>query len=551
MDKAAENTLVGQLRWLMFFRVVTSTFLLGTTIVVQWREIGSADDAVLTALYMLIAATYFLTVVYALALPRFLPPKVQAYFQVAGDIVITTVVIYMTGGVESIFSFMYILTIINAGILLKMRGGMLAASMATIFYGTLLDLHYYHYIQPYLTRFTFTVFFRAADVLNKLLVNTGAFYLVAFLTGYLSTQAEESRLKLAAKESILARLERLNESIVENIESGLMTLGPAGEILSLNPSGERIIGMKLERVQGKPYSYVFPDLELPAESLLETGESPVWTMRFRHPGGQSLFLDLTLQGLRDSEGPNWGRLLVIRDNTRMRQMEEEVKRVEKLAVVGELAAGIAHEIRNPLASLSGSCQMLEDELGEGEVPRRLMKIIRREIDHLSHIVNDFLMFARPRSAVQERVDLSRAVEETLRSFESQADLNSGLRLVRDIRPGVAVFFAPHQFEQVLWNLLRNGAEAMPEGGVLTVRVGKDSAVTGMGVVTIQDTGQGISPEDKDRIFDPFFTTKERGSGLGLSIVYRILEAGGGRVSVASQPGQGSLFQVFLPLADGD
>jgi len=541
-----DMTLISRLRWLMFFRVVTTTVLLGTTIVVQIRQAVLVQDTALVALYGLIGFTYFLTVVYATILPRFIPPSAQAYLQITGDMVITTVVIYLTGGLESIFSFMYILAVINAGILLKKRGGVITASVAIIFYGALLDLHYYGYIHPYYTRLYSPMFFRPADVLFKILINACAFYLVAFLTGYLSQQAEESRLKLEAKQSDLERLEDLNESIIRSIATGLMTLGPGGEIFSLNPAGERILGLEFAEVKGRKHALAVPQLDIPPEN--ETGLGRPWNKTYVRADGEKLYLELALLSLRDRAGAPWGNLLVFQDKTRIRQMEEEVKRVEKLAVVGELAAGIAHEIRNPLASLSGSFQMLEADLKDDPVQNRLITIIRREVDHLSHIVNDFLLFARPRSSVFSRIDLCGTIEENLRMFEHQFDFDGRILVTRDLQPGVNVLFDPHQLEQIMWNLLRNAAEAMPDGGTITVKAGLENSDQTWAVVTVADTGQGVVPEDLPKIFDPFFTTKARGSGLGLSIVSRILENGGGRISVTSRPGLGTVFSIHLPVA---
>jgi len=543
-----EMVLISRLRWLMFFRVVTTTVLLGTTIVIQIRQAGKVEDTALMALYGLIGFTYFLTVVYAAILPRLITPTLQAYVQITGDILVTTVVVYLTGGLESIFSFMYMLAVINAGILLKKRGGVLTASVAVIFYGTLLDLHYFGYIHPYYTRLYSPMFFRPVDVLFKIFINACAFYLVAFLTGYLSQQAEESRLKLEAKQSDLERLEDLNESIVQSIATGLMTLGPGGEIFSLNPAGERILGLEFAEVQGRKFAQAVPQLGIPPENEIRTGQGRSWHASYVRADGQELYLELALLSLRDRTGAPWGDLLVFQDKTRIRQMEEEVKRVEKLAVVGELAAGIAHEIRNPLASLSGSFQMLEAGLKDDPVQNRLLTIIRREVEHLSHIVNDFLLFARPRSGLAGRIDLSRTLEENLRMFEHQLDFNGGILVTWELQPGVEVLFDPHQLEQIMWNLLRNAAEAMPDGGSITVKAGLDASDRRWAVVTVADTGQGMAPEDLPKIYDPFFTTKARGSGLGLSIVSRILEDGGGRISVASQPGRGAVFTIHLPAA---
>ncbi|MFH1091934.1 MAG: histidine kinase dimerization/phospho-acceptor domain-containing protein, partial [Pseudomonadota bacterium] len=449
-DKPPESSLAVQLRWLMFFRVITTTFLLGTTIVVQFRDIGAA----LNALYGLIGFIYFLTFTYALILPRLLGQVTQAYIQITGDLVITTAIIYLTGGLDSAFSFMYILYIINAGILLRIRGAVIAASLSSLFYGALLDLHYFGFIDPYLTKFSYQEHFQATDILNTVLVNMGAFYVVAFLSGYLSKQAEESRLKLAERQSVVERLEDLNESIIQSIDSGLMTLDSKGEILALNPAAERITGAWFEKVKGRPYTAVFPGLEIPDESGRGGDSPPLWTWTYRRPDGQELFLDIGLTGLRDRSGDPWGRLLVFQDRTLIHRMEEEVKRVEKLAVVGEIAAGIAHEIRNPLASISGSFQMLESELQVSEDQERLVNIIRREMDRLNRIVNEFLIFARPRSGMPAPFDLSRVVEDNLKMFQNQVGLNDKIEVNKQVSPGIWVRFDQHQLEQVMWNLLR-------------------------------------------------------------------------------------------------
>ena len=549
MTKAStEDALAKQLRWLMFFRVVTTTFLLGTTVVVQFRGGARVSEEALTALYVLIGSLYFLTFIYAVVLPKFASKVNQATIQITGDVLITTVVIYMTGGLESAFSFMYILAIINAGILLKIRGAVFTASMSAILYGALLDLHYYFYINPYLTRFSATEHYQAMDIISTILVNMGAFYLVAFLSGYLSKQAEESRKILAAKESDLERLEDLSESIIRSIDSGLMTLGDKGEILSFNQAAERITGHRFHNVRGRTYHTVFPGLDLAEAPPRTSRHRPTWNWNYTRSSGRKVHLELGLFSLRNWSGQDTRRLLVFQDKTRIKQMEEEVKRIEKLAVIGELAAGIAHEIRNPLASISGSFQMLKEDLAEAPDQLRLVNIISRELEHLNRVVNDFLMFARPRSGPSQTVQLARVVDETLSMFRQQDGITDRIEITSTVDPQIQVRFDPHQLEQVLWNLLRNAAEAMPEGGRLTVATREDSTPGEFAVLGVSDTGQGIQAEDLSHVYDPFFTTKASGTGLGLSIVLRILEDAGGRIEIESQPGAGTTFSLHLPRA---
>jgi len=537
----------GRLSLLMFFRVLMITFLLGATLIVQLREPFLTANVSLTGLYALIITVYLLTFFYALLLPRLAPVSAQAYIQSIGDVLMTTVIIYLTGGIESIFSFVYILSIINASFVLYRRGALIIASLSIILYGLVLDLQYYQYITPAYSRGLYTGPYWALELFYRILINMVAFYLVAFLSGYLSQQAEETRQKLEARESDLKRLERLNESIVQSIDAGLMTLEADGGILSLNPAAARITGRSEAEVRGRPYSEVFPRLELSGRAGLTAFPDRPLQLTYERPDGRPLWLEMSMMDLKDQAGSPAGQLLVFQDRTHIHQMEEDVKRVEKLAAVGELAAGIAHEIRNPLASMSGSIQMLEAELMGKPGQEPLMKIIRREMDRLDHIVHDFLLFARPRAPRPCRLDLAQAVEDLVRDFNRQAPTNK-VRLEVDRKQGVFVHFDPHQLEQIFWNLLRNAQDAVEDGGEVTVRVDTETSAAPRARIRVQDTGPGIAAQHAPYIFDPFFTTKQDGTGLGLSIISRILEQSGGHIKVTSHPGVGTTFTVLLPLS---
>ncbi|MFH1136770.1 MAG: ATP-binding protein [Pseudomonadota bacterium] len=543
-----ENPLARQLKWLMFFRVVTATFLLAATVLVQYRSPQHASEQALPALYGLICLIYFVTFLFALVLPRLAGEVLQAHIQITTDVLVTTGIIYLTGGLESIFSFLYLLHIINAGLLIKIRGAILTASLSAILYGGLLDLHYYRYIAPLQTKYSFLDHYQATDILNRILVNMGAFFLVGVLAGYLSKQSEETKRKLAESRSDVERLEDLNESIIQSIDAGLATLGPGGEIVSFNPAAEAITGLTLAQVKGLHHRLVFPQLALPDETGGPGGVAVSWNWTYVRRDGEKFNLEVDLLGLMDRARRPWGRLLVFKDRTRLRRMEEDVARIEKLAAIGELAAGIAHEIRNPLASISGSFQMLENNFQPEGAQGRLIAIIRRELERLNQIVNDFLLFARPRPGERMEMDLSKTVEDNLRIFQGQAGLEPLLAIGSRIAPGLRVLFDRHQMEQVMWNLLRNAIEAMPGGGRLTVRVEVDPEDRRMALVSVADTGPGIPLENRTKIFDPFFTTKEGGVGLGLAIVSRILENGGGRIEIGFPPGQGTIFKVRVPLA---
>jgi two-component system sensor histidine kinase PilS (NtrC family) len=236
-------------------------------------------------------------------------------------------------------------------------------------------------------------------------------------------------------------------------------------------------------------------------------------------------------------------------------MEEHLKRADRLAAVGKMAAGIAHEIRNPLASISGSIEMLKEEMGNSASNRELMGIILREVGRLNSLIEDFLLFARPMSPGKERIRLNGLMEEVLRMLANSPDFHSRIRLETRFTDELFVEGDPHQIRQVFWNLFLNALQAMPEGGDLRVELQKKSPPgfpsrgPAQGEISICDTGAGIGEEEIGKIFDPFFTTKERGTGLGLSIVHSIVEAYGGKIKVKSQKGEGAVFTVFLPLLE--
>jgi signal transduction histidine kinase len=233
-------------------------------------------------------------------------------------------------------------------------------------------------------------------------------------------------------------------------------------------------------------------------------------------------------------------------------MEEELKRADRLAAIGGLAAGLAHEIRNPLASISGSIEILKEERGNNPQKLRLMDIVLREVSRLNSLVEDFLLFARPSFPRKERIHLNRVVEEIIKMFTNNPDYSSGVKITNESKDDLFIQGDAQQIKQVFWNLIINAAQAMPSGGEVRVELRKNSSLPlfpglSQGEIMISDTGMGIKEEDMGRIFDPFFSTKEDGTGLGLSIVHRIVEGHGGKVTVRSQLGQGTSFTLCFPV----
>jgi two-component system sensor histidine kinase PilS (NtrC family) len=280
---------------------------------------------------------------------------------------------------------------------------------------------------------------------------------------------------------------------------------------------------------------------------------PRWETCFQRKDGASLILGFSISPLKDSNDREMGNILIFQDLTRLREMEEHLKRADRLAAIGKMAAGIAHEIRNPLASISGSIEILKDEVGNSPQNQQLMGIVLREVNRLNSLIADFLLFARPISPGKEKIHLHRLLEEILQMFTHSPDFTPQIRLETQFHGDLYIQGDPHQIRQVFWNLFINAAQAMPEGGTLRVDLRRNSSPAPLtegrlyGEVAVCDSGTGIGEEEMGKIFDPFFTTKERGTGLGLSIVHSIVESYGGKITVQSKVGQGTTFKILLPI----
>lgn len=561
----SREELLNKLQWLMFLRVIGVTFFLGTTILIHFNATHTYFSSFLLYLYTLIGAIYLLTFLYILLLKLLHNLKLFVYIQIVIDVLFIAGVIYVTGGMDSVFSFMYIFPIIYASIILYRKGGMLIASASSIIHGISLDLEFYGLIHPVSNKLSEIKSYQGENLFYNILMDISAFYLVAILGSLLSEQVKRSKAQLKEKEIDLRDLETLNQNIIQSMGSGLLTLDADGRINFINRAGEEITRVSFSEVFNKTLEEAFPHSDIPDD--VKKGPSR-WETVFRTEDGADLHLGFSVSTLKDSKGMNRGKILIFQDLTRFKEMEEQVRRAEKLAAIGQLAAGIAHEIRNPLASMSGSIQLLRRELKSSHDSKRLMDIVLRETDRLNVLISEFLLFAQPSHKQRDSMDVKGLIEDTLDLFAHNPEWKKGITLRKNLETEVRLKANPKQLYQIIWNLVVNAVEAMPEGGTLTVtsrmvngfqdrweqqspernQGGKmKSTGTPYVEISIGDTGTGIHPEDLNKIFDPFFTTKESGTGLGLAIVYRIVEDYQGNISVKSEPGKGTIFTVRLPL----
>ena len=546
-----------KLKFLMFSRVLVITFLLGSTVLVHFKEKSLYFEPYLISLYIIIVSTYSINLFYILILNRIKNLISFAYTQIVLDLMYVTAIIYVTGGIESIFSFLYILSIINASILLYRRGGLGIASASSIFYGACLGLEYYGTIPPLFGQPPSILSYKISEVFYTIVINIAAFYTTAFLSSFLAEQVRKSKEELKEKELSLSHLEALHENIVQSIGSGILTLNNQKEITSFNAAAQVITKLKTSEILWKNFYQIFfasQDKNINLTNLPKRFETS-----FTRPDGHTLILGFSSSILRDKQGKEIGKIFTFQDLTRFREMEEQIKRMDRLAAVGELAAGIAHEIRNPLTSLSGSIQVLRDDLDLSNENRKLMDIALSETKRLNNLISDFLLFAQPGRGEKRRINLSSLVEETIDLFAHSPECKKNIGVTKSISPGLFMEGNAGHLKQVFWNILKNAAQSQPIGGVIyietTINDRKDTSGENFPKekikISIKDSGCGIPKEIQKKIFDPFFTTKEQGSGLGLAISYRIIENHKGEITIHSKENQGTEVIIFFPLISND
>jgi two-component system, NtrC family, sensor histidine kinase PilS len=540
----------GKLLWLIGGRAAVVTVLLGSAILIQIKSPGSMPG---DPFFLLIGLTYALTAIWALTLkyvPR-IPWLVDV--QLACDALIVSVIVYLTGGVTSYFSSLYTLPIIAASMVHSWRGGLMVGVLSSVIYSGLVLGQY--------SDGSAIAMIRAADLLPPPRVamytvglNVFGFMGVATLSGYLAEGLRRTGAQLEQASSQLADLQAFSQHVIDSLTSGLATTDTAGRVLTFNRAAETITGLPASAAVGRLAADV---LQLPptfgsaaAAEAARTG-LPRIEFGFTRQDGRQIELGSSLAPLFTPRGQS-GILFTFQDITEAKKLEREARVQQRLAAVGEMAAGIAHEIRNPLASMAGSIQILRQELPLTPEQSQLMDIVLRESERLNETIGSFLAYARPQRASMLEIDVRRILTDAAALLENSAELTSAHKIVADVPPDPLIFRADEaQIRQIVWNLATNGLRAMPNGGRLRLAASQQTGADGQPerlVISVSDEGVGIAPEQMDGIFQPFRSAFARGTGLGLSIVHRIVSDYGGEVRVSSQPGRGTSVDVVLPLA---
>jgi two-component system sensor histidine kinase PilS (NtrC family) len=386
-----------------------------------------------------------------------------------------------------------------------------------------------------------------SKIIQTIGLNDIAFLVVGLLTARLTERQSRYDVRLKATTQTLANLRALHERIVESIRSGVVTTDLHGRIYTFNAAAEEITGYTPASVRGQDASILFGALKEQIEESMSAARSGETSPRFEclTPDGLRLRLGFSIFPLSAESGETTGLVITFQDLTQVRTLEETARRQDRLAAVGRMAASIAHEIRNPLAAMRGSIQLLRSEMNGDSSQAELMEIVLRESDRLNRIITDYLTYARPRAHVLVNVDVSELLHETFTLLRNSPEIRAGHVLEEDLPETPVVAYADAaQIRQVFWNLARNALQAMPDGG--TLRAELQRKTTGRLRITFKDTGRGMSPEQVDRLFEPFSSTTVGGTGLGLSIVYQISREHGGTINVLSREGHGTTITIELP-----
>ncbi|NOK33138.1 PAS domain-containing sensor histidine kinase [Corallococcus exercitus] len=511
---------------MVLFRTVAASLSLVVTVARLLTQPAQEPSRADTLSFAVIAGAYILTVVTGLRLRRGTAGRLDATVTVVGDVLIATGLVYLSGGADSPLTFLYSLAVIGAAVVLDWRGALVAAAVSTFAFTMLLLI-------TRLTTPVDAVAVPAARVLFVLGSNALALVLIAVLSGYLSRQLSATGGALSQSEADLRRLGRLQQLILSSMPSGLVTCDAERRITFLNTAGSGILHADPGTCVGQPVDTLLPGVASLAPRSTR-GE-----LRVRTPGGNRV-LGLSVSPL---EGEAGALLIVFQDLTELRRMEEDLKRTDRLASLGALSAQLAHEIRNPLAAMRGSAQLLAQEQSRDVVVTKLTGILTREADRLARLVEDFLRFARPPEPQRRPVALDALLSETV-------DMLRADPLAREVQMEVRTPEAltapvdPDQLRQVLINLLRNGFQAAGPQGTVRVALARAEKEA---QIRVWDSAGSITEEMMGHLFEPFFTTRSGGTGLGLSTAHSIIHAHGGSIRVTSSPADGTEFLVGLPL----
>lgn len=547
------RTLRRRLAVLIAVRLVVATVLLGSAVVVQLRE---PDATSINPFFFLIGLTYVVSLgsIGSLRFVARFPWLIDVHFAI--DALLVSAAVFLTGGVQSLFTILYMLPIVAASSMQSRRGGLQVAGLSAILLvGVVLAqyLHAYGYLDLPRTISIGTEPPPMQIAQYTVALNAFGLFGVALLSGSLAERVRigEAQLEQATEE--IADLQAFNQYVLDNLVSGLATADAENKLVTFNRSAMLITGRSGALPIGEPVATV---LQLPSAFATNISQdlARVRSMRidflYERADGQTIDVGLSVAGLPLPDGSR-GYIYTFQDVTDVKRFEQNARLQQRLAAVGEMAAGIAHEIRNPLASMSGSMQMLKQELPLSSDQAQLMDIVLKESERLNQTIQSFLAYARPQRFSLQKLDLRSLVHETAMLLRNSTDIEDRHHIAVEQSDAPVMIDADEaQIRQIIWNLATNGLRAMPDGGTLRLIAVHEVAGSELAVLRVEDEGVGIPPEEVDTIFQPFRGSFGKGTGLGLAIVHRIVTDYDGHIEVRPRPGRGTIFRVTFPMSSG-
>jgi two-component system sensor histidine kinase PilS (NtrC family) len=533
------------LKWLIGLRlIVISTLFLGVLLI----QVNTQLILPLRSFYGLILLAYGLSLLYLVIYLRALATRIQAVIQLVGDLAVVTGFVYVTGGVFSPFSFLYLTVIVVAAAMLR-GGGVIFAGLSAIVYGLQAVLMYFQLLPLPTTLEGIPVTPSASRVLYQILIHIVGFVLVALLVSYLTESLRRAHTRLEEETERAKQFVALTQHVVRSVGAGILAADLDGNVLHVNPAGASILGITdVEDQIGRPLDEVMPLAEHNWGLIASRA-------RIRSIGRlegslerSGARLGLSVDPLRDERARVVGFIANFQDLTELRILAERQRLKDRMAATGEMAARMAHEIKNPLASISGSAQMLSSVGGVDDTGRRLLDIVVDESRRLSGILDGFLVFARPGQSTHAMCNLGQLLEDCLDLLRRSDEISPKHELELEAEQDLVILGEEHLLRQIFWNLSRNAIQAMPDGGTLKITAERRHDAISL---RWRDTGVGMTEEIRHRAFEPFVTTQTEGTGLGLAVVYSAVQEHGGSVDIVSAPGQGTTITVELPASLGE